>query len=97
MKRSFYDFHKLREKLCQNWPGMYIPEIPPHDRLLQIKYIFNPQKEEDHYYHNRLVLLNKFCRKICQNQFLYNSDEVKIFLSEVEDVITVILINILFI
>ena len=84
VKCRFRDFWKLRIKLCERWPGIFIPSIPLQDKK-EIKFTFNPEKDDEHFYKTRLMELNKFCKKISQDPILYKSEEVNIFLSGKED------------
>ncbi len=68
--RRYSDFFLLREKLKENWPGIYIPNIPPKKiiRTTNEKLIIN-----------RMRLLNSFCFKLSKIPYLFKSTEVKIF------------------
>ena len=68
--RRYSDFFSLREKLKENWPGIYIPNIPPK------KLIGNTNEK---LISNRMRLLNAFCFKLSKIPYLFKSDEVKIF------------------
>ena len=68
--RRYSDFFSLREKLKENWPGIYIPNIPPK------KLIGNTNEK---LITNRMRLLNSFCFKLSKIPYLFKSDEVKIF------------------
>ena len=68
--RRYSDFFSLREKLKENWPGIYIPNIPPK------KLIGNTNEK---LIINRMRLLNSFCFKLSKIPYLFKSDEVKIF------------------
>ena len=68
--RRYSDFFSLREKLKENWPGIYIPNIPPK------KLIGNTNEK---LISNRMRLLNAFCFKLSKIPYLFKSNEVKIF------------------
>lgn len=72
MKR-YSDFHALRNKLQERWPGLLIPNIPP-------KKIIN--NKDVSFTQNRCRMLNVFTQKIVNNfKFLFYSDEMKVFLA----------------
>ena len=74
--RRFSNFYALRQKLVERWPGIYIPNIPPK------KAVGNLEKE---IIQMRTRVLNLFCLKISQFQFIIESEEMKVFLmGEVE-------------
>lgn len=76
--RRFSDFFALRNRMVERWPGVYIPNIPPK------KAVGNLDKK---LIDIRMKLLNSFCTKIIKLRELSNSEEMKIFLSESNDVI----------
>ena len=62
----------MRNKLRENWPGIYIPNIPPKKTVgnLDSKLI-----------DTRMKLLNKFCENLYKSNHIYKSEEVKIYFS----------------
>jgi hypothetical protein len=83
--RRYSDFFALREKLVDRWPGIYIPNIPPKKSVVCI---INKNKGnlETKIVEMRMKLLNTFCLKLYKFQDMFNSDEMKIFFSNVQDV-----------
>lgn len=75
--RRYNDFHSLRSKLTERWPGVYIPNIPPK------KAVGNLESKIINY---RMKILNKFCSRICKNKHLQTSEEFTTFLSNATDV-----------
>ena len=77
ISRRFSDFYTLREKLIERWPGVYVPNIPPKKTIghTDLKII-----------DKRIRLLNKFCYQLSQSAYLFNSEEVKLFLSNTSEI-----------
>ena len=75
--RRYTDFYNLREKLIERWPGVYIPYIPSKETLGTINY---------NNIYSRLKILNRFCSQLTKIQFLMNSEEVTLFLSNATDI-----------
>jgi hypothetical protein len=68
--RRYNEFFMLHQALCQRWPGMYVPKIPPKQTIgnKDMKFII-----ERRYY------LERFLRKIAKQEFLLNSEEFALF------------------
>lgn len=66
----YSDFYALRTKLCERWPGVYIPNIPP-------KKVSGTKQPE--YIEMRIRILNKFCSELYKFPFLSSSDVVSLF------------------
>ena len=68
--RRYSDFFALREKLQERWPGVYIPNVPPKKAVgnTDIKVI-----------DKRVRMLNLFCYKLSTLEYLFTSEEVKLF------------------
>jgi hypothetical protein len=77
LSRRYNDFHILRSKLIERWPGVYIPNIPPK------KAVGNLESKIINY---RMKILNKFCTRICKYKYLQTSEEFTTFLSNASDV-----------
>jgi len=75
--RRYNDFHLLRNALLERWPGCYIPPIPP--KKLSGRF-------DSDFIENRRKLLKHFLKQVCAIKYLYQSDEVKIFLKGLTDV-----------
>lgn len=73
--RRYSDFHALRAVLLENWPGLYIPNIPPKKTIGNL---------EQNFINGRCKLLNTFLNKIKRLDYLANSDELKLFLSNAD-------------
>ena len=70
--RRFSDFFSLRKKLVERWPGIFIPAIPPK------KAVGNTDSK---IIDKRIRLLNRFCYQLSTVNFLFESEEVKLFQS----------------
>lgn len=69
--RRYKEFYALRNILTKNWPGFYIPAIPPKVKI---------GKMEDDVVQERCYLFNRFMKDISEIPYLWGSDEVKVFL-----------------
>ena len=69
-ERRYNEFHALREKLEQRWPGIPIPRLPAKKAIgnKDIKFI-----------NERRFYLERFLKKISSYGFLMNAAEFKIF------------------
>ena len=70
-ERRYNHFHSLKQALNQNWPGIYIPNIPPK------KAVGNKDVE---FIIERMYFLERFIMQISDIPYLKNSDEMKIFI-----------------
>lgn len=73
INRRYSDFFALRKKLCERWPGIYIPNIPKKKAVgnLEIKTILS-----------RTKLLNLFSERLAKYDYLLSSEEFNLFLSD---------------
>ena len=78
LTRRYRDFDALRSKLTENWPGFFIPNIP-HKQIIGAK---NNEVVE-----MRIELINRFCAQISKIDYLFNGEEMNIFLTNTTDVI----------
>jgi len=69
--RRFKEFYSLRNLLSSNWPGFYIPAIPPKVKI---------GKMDENLVQERCYLFNRFMKDISEIPHLWNSDEVKTFI-----------------
>jgi hypothetical protein len=76
MSRRYSDFFALYEKLCQKWPGIYIPRIPGK------KITKNTSRKM---IKTRMRLLNRFCLNLSNIDYLYSSDETALFKGNTTD------------
>ena len=70
-RRRYSDFSELREKMTQNWPGIFIPSIP------EKKISGNMEKE---FISERQSYLDVFVKAVAQRPYLYYSEEFQVFL-----------------
>lgn len=77
LKRRYSDFYALHEKLLERWPGIFVPNIPP-------KVVVGNLDADIIAY--RIRLLNRFCLDLSNIKYLYESEEVKLFQSNTNDV-----------
>ena len=68
--RRYNDFHALRDHLLRNWPGVYIPPIPPKKMT---------GNKDESFVEDRALFLDRFMKQISQHQHLVNSDTFKAF------------------
>ena len=76
IKRRYNDFLQLREKLIENWPGVYIPNIPSKKKVgeLNRKTVLL-----------RIRALNVFLYNISKIPYLSQSEEIKSFQTLTDD------------
>ena len=76
IKRRYNDFLQLRDKLIENWPGVYIPNIPSKKKVgeLNRKTVLL-----------RIRALNVFLSNISKIPFLSQSEEIKSFQTLTDD------------
>ena len=76
IKRRYNDFLQLREKLIENWPGVYIPHIPSKKKVgeLNRKTVLL-----------RIRALNVFLSNISKIPYLSQSEEIKSFQTLTDD------------
>jgi hypothetical protein len=68
--RRYRDFHTLRNVISHNWPGIYVPNIPPK------KAVGNKDIE---FVIERMYFLERFFMKLSEVEYLKNSEEMRIF------------------
>ena len=71
INRRYRDFDALRKKLVEDWPGVFIPNIPHK------KTVGNTDKE---IVELRIEMINRFLKKLSKIDYLFNSDEMNYFL-----------------
>lgn len=76
--RRYRDFAALRAKLVENWPGFFIPNIP-HKQIIGSK--------NNEIIEMRIELINRFCTQISKIDYLFNSEEMNIFLTNTTDIL----------
>ena len=72
INRRYRDFAALRKKLVEDWPGVFIPNIPHK------KTVGNTDKE---IVELRIEMINRFLKKLSKIDYLFNSDEMNYFLA----------------
>ena len=77
VSRRYRDFDALRKKLVERWPGVFIPNIPHK------KTVGNTEKEVVGL---RVEMINRFCKKLSKIHYLFNSDEMELFLQNSSNV-----------
>ena len=75
--RRYKDFDALRKKLVERWPGIFIPNIPHK------KKVGNKGKR---IIGLRLKMINKFLKKLSKLEYLFNSEEMELFLQNTSSV-----------
>ena len=75
--RRYSDFYALNKKFYQRWPGILLPNIPPKVYILNLR---------DNVINLRIKLINKFLLHISKTDYLLNSDEMKCFLDNINNI-----------
>lgn len=77
LSRRYRDFDALRKKFVDRWPGVFIPNIPHKKKV--------GNKDKD-FVGLRIEMINRFCRKLSKIDYLFNSDEMELFLQNSSNV-----------
>ena len=77
LSRRYRDFDALRRKFIERWPGVFIPNIPHK------KTVGNKDKE---IVGMRIEMINRFLKKLSKIDYLFNSDEMELFLQNSNNV-----------
>ena len=77
LSRRYRDFDALRKKLMERWPGVFVPNIPHK------KTVGNKEKE---IIGMRIEMINRFLKKLSKISYLFNSDEMELFLQNSSNV-----------
>ena len=77
VSRRYRDFDALRRKFLERWPGVFIPNIPHK------KTVGSTDKE---IVDLRIELINRFLKKLSHIDYLFNSDEMELFLQNSNNV-----------
>ena len=77
LSRRYRDFDALRRKFVERWPGVFIPNIPHK------KTVGNKDKE---IVGMRIEMINRFLKKLSKIDYLFNSDEMELFLQNSNNV-----------
>lgn len=75
--RRYRDFDALRNKLMERWPGIFIPNIP-HKKTVGAK--------DKEVVDMRIEMINRFLSKVSNIGYLFNSEEMDLFLQSTNDV-----------
>ena len=71
LNRRYRDFDALRKKLVERWPGVFIPNIP-HKKTIG--------STDKGTVELRIEQINRFLKKLSNIHYLFNSDEMELFL-----------------
>jgi len=77
VSRRYRDFDALRRKFVERWPGVFIPNIP-HKKTVGAK--------EKDIVDLRIEMINRFLKKLSNIDYLFNSDEMVLFLQNANNV-----------
>ena len=77
LSRRYRDFDALRKKLVERWPGVYIPNIP-HKKM-----VGNKGKR---IIAIRVEMINRFLKKLSKIEYLFNTEEMELFLQNSSNV-----------
>ena len=77
VSRRYRDFDALRRKFLERWPGVFIPNIPHK------KTVGSTDKE---IVDLRIEMINRFLKKLSHIDYLFNSDEMELFLQNSNNV-----------
>ena len=75
--RRYSDFDALRRKFMQRWPGVFIPNIP-HKKTVGAT--------DKDIVDLRIEIINRFLNKLSKIDYLFNSDEMELFLQNTTNV-----------
>ena len=71
LSRRYRDFDALRKKFVERWPGVFIPNIP-HKKTVGAT--------DKDIVDLRIEMINRFLKKLSNIDYLFNSDEMSLFL-----------------
>jgi hypothetical protein len=71
LSRRYRDFDALRKKFIERWPGVFIPNIP-HKKTMG--------STDKDIVDLRIEMINRFLKKLSKIDYLFNSDEMELFL-----------------
>ena len=77
VSRRYRDFDALRRKFVERWPGVFIPNIP-HKKTMGAK--------DKDIVDLRIEMINRFLKKLSNIDYLFNSDEMVLFLQNANNV-----------
>ena len=77
LSRRYRDFDALRRKFIERWPGVYIPNIP-HKKMVG--------STDKDIVGLRIEQINRFLKKLSHIDYLFNSDEMELFLQNTSNV-----------
>jgi len=77
VSRRYRDFDALRRKFVERWPGVFIPNIP-HKKTVGAK--------DKDIVDLRIEMINRFLKKLSNIDYLFNSDEMVLFLQNANNV-----------
>ena len=77
VSRRYRDFDALRRKFVERWPGVFIPNIP-HKKTMGAK--------DKDIVDLRVEMINRFLKKLCNIDYLFNSDEMEMFLQNANNI-----------
>ena len=77
LSRRYRDFDAFRKKLVERWPGIFIPNIPHK------KKVGNKGKR---IIGMRVEMINRFLKKLSKIEYLFNSEEMELFLQNSSNV-----------
>ena len=75
--RRYRDFDALRRKFVERWPGVFIPNIP-HKKTVG--------STDKGIVDLRIEQINRFLKKLSSIDYLYNSDEMELFLQNSDNI-----------
>ena len=77
VSRRYRDFDALRRKFVERWPGVFIPNIP-HKKAMGAT--------DKDIVGLRIEMINRFLKKLSNIDYLFNSDEMELFLQNSNNV-----------
>ena len=77
VSRRYRDFDALRKKFVERWPGVFIQNIP-HKKTVGAT--------EKDIVELRIEMINRFLKKLSNIDYLFNSDEMELFLQNSSNV-----------
>ena len=77
VSRRYRDFDALRKKFVERWPGVFIPNIP-HKKTMGAT--------DKDIVDLRIEMINRFLKKLSNIDYLFNSDEMELFVQNSNNV-----------
>jgi hypothetical protein len=78
-QRRYNAFHELRVKLCDNWPGIFVPPLPEKKKIGNFDAAFLA---------DRTYWLNSFMQRCAKLPHIFYSEEMQLFIRSSNESVT---------